>query len=154
MQLTTVWAASAIAALTACGSDMVGPQTGPLRLEASVARATLQAGDTTRVTFRLRNVSTGAVALSFPTACQILPYITTPTNQMVYPGGGAWGCLDVVTSFTLAPGATRELSVLVRAAAEPSAPAVSLVPGTYVAFARLENAQFRLRSPSLSLRVE
>src|SRR6266511_2729617 len=145
----------AAALLTACGSDGLGPQSGPLRLEAAVGRSSLRFGDTTSLVFRLRNVGTDSLVLNFSDTCQILPYITTPrSDQVVYPSGGAWGCFDALTSLTLAPGAEKVTSVLVRGGAQATYPAVPLLPSQYLAYARLAHRDFPLQSARVSLRVD
>ena len=95
--------------------------------------------------FRLRNVTSDTIALSFPNSCQVLPYITTPqVDRVVYLSGGAWGCLAVVTSLVLAPGAAHVTTVLVRASAQATDPAIPLLRGEYRAYARLGTIRFRV----------
>jgi len=145
----------AAALLTACGGDGIGPQSGPLRLDAAVGRSSLGFGDTTSLVFRLRNVGNDSLVLAFSNTCQILPYITTRrSDEVVYPSGGAWGCYDALTSLTLAPGAEKVISVLVRGGAQAAYPAVSLLPGQYVAYARLEHRDFPLQSATVSFSVD
>ena len=143
----------AAALLMACGNDGLGPQSGPLRLEAAVGWSSLRLGDTTSLVFRLRNVGNESLVLTFSNTCQILPYITI-SDQVVYPSGGAWGCFDALTSLTLAPGAERVTSVLVRGGAQGTYPAVRLLPGQYFAYARLEHRDFPLPSVRVSFRVD
>src|SRR2546422_11551381 len=78
----------AAALLMACGNDGLGPQSGPLRLEAAVGWSSLRLGDTTSLVFRLRNVGNESLVLTFSNTCQILPYITI-SDQVVYPSRGA-----------------------------------------------------------------
>jgi len=145
----------AAAALTACGGEGVGPQHGPLRLDAAVGRSVIRFGDTTSLVFRLRNLSDDSVVLTFNDSCQVLPYITTRrADQVVHPSGGAWGCFDIITTLTLAPRGERVTAVLVRGGAEAIHPAISLLPGQYRAYARLDHPDFPLRSASVSFRIE
>ena len=139
--------------LAACGSDTLGPHSVPLRLEGSIGKSTLRLGDTTSVVFRLRNVGQDTLALNFGSSCHVLPYISTPSGEVVYPDGGWWGCLAVLTSLTLAPGAERVTSVLIRAGADGTHSEVPLPPGQYQVYARLQGA-FPIQSASISLRVE
>ena len=105
--------------------------------------------------FRLRNVSRESVTLSFPDSCQVVPYITTArVDDVVYPSGGAWGCLTVITQLVLSPGAEHVTEVLVRGGAQPMNPAVPLVRGEYRAYARLEHPSFPLRSVTIAFRVD
>jgi len=155
MKQISVLVALSAALLVACGNDGLAPEGGPLRLEATIGRSTIGVGDTTSIVFRLRNVSRETVALSFPDSCQVVPYITTPrVDEVVYPSGGAWGCLTVITQLVLAPGAEHVTKVLVRGGAQPMNPAVPLVPGEYRAYARLEHPSFPLRSVSIAFRVD
>jgi hypothetical protein len=142
------------AALCAACSDGLAPHGQALRLDAVIGRATIGSGDTTSIVFRLRNLGSDTIRLAFPDACQVLPYITTPrADEIVYPGGGAWGCLTVVTSLVLAPGAERVTTVLVRGGGQGTDPAVPLLPGEYRAYARLVHPQFPLRSSTIPFRV-
>lgn len=154
MKLSTCLLTLLAAAATACHSEGVGPQTGALRLDATIARSTIALGDTTSIVFHLRNLGADSVTLRFLNSCQILPYIATEeAEHMVYPSGGDWGCYEVLTSLTLAPGAEKTHTVLVRAGAQQSYPAVALLPGQYVAFARLDHPDYPLQSARLSLTV-
>ena len=150
--------------VTACVNDALAPQPGPLQLEAAIARSTLGIGDTASIVFRLRNLTSDSIVLNFNDSCQILPYITTRhADQVVHPSGGDWGCYQVVMSLTLAPEAAETLTVLVRGGAlatgpgglrQDRHPAIPLLPGEYLAFARLEHPDFLLRSPMLAIRVQ
>jgi len=153
MKQTSVFI-SVFAALFAACSDGLAPNGEALRLDATIGRATIGFGDTTSIVFRLQNLSSDTIALSFPDSCQVLPYITTPrADEVVYPGGGAWGCLTVVTSLVLGPGAERVTRVLVRGGAQAGYPAVPLLPGEYRAYARFVHPRFPLRSTSIAFRV-
>jgi hypothetical protein len=153
-QISLVVAFSA-ALLVACRNDGLAPEGGPLRLEATIGRSTIEIGDTTSIVFRLRNVSQETVSLSFPDSCQVVPYITTlRVDEVVYPSGGAWGCLTVVTQLVLSPGAEHVTKVLVSGGAQPMTPAVPLVRGEYRAYARLEHPRFPLQSATVAFRVD
>ena len=153
MKLTKLVALFALVTFIACANDGLGPQTGPLRLDAAIGQSTLRIGDTTSLVFRLRNVSSESLAFKFNTSCQVLPYITTRDDAVVYPNGGEWGCYLVLTNFTLAPGTERVLTVLVHGGAQATDPGISILPGAYVAYARLDHPDFPLRSASVTLRV-
>ena len=153
MKPTKLFALLALVTLTSCTSDGLELPTDPLRLDAAIGQSTLRVGDTTTLVFRLRNVSNESLALNFNTSCQILPYITTRGDAVVYPSGGEWGCYLALTNFTLAPGTERVLSVLVRGGAQASNPGVSILPGAYVAYARLEHPDFPLRSASVTFDI-
>lgn len=155
MKPTNGFAILAAAVLTACGSNGLGPQSAALRLEAAIGRSSIRFGDTTSLVFRLRNLGDDSLVLTFSNTCQILPYITTRrSDEVVYPSSGAWGCYEALTTLTLAPGAERVTSVLVRGGAQATYPGVPLLPGQYVAYARLEHRDFPLRSARVSFRVD
>ena len=155
MKRTSTWITAATAFLVACGADGLGPQLGSLRLDASIGRSVIEWGDTTSIIFRLRNLGSDSIVLSFSNSCQVLPYITTPRpEQVVHPSGGSWGCYEVLTTLTLGPGAEHVRSVLVRGGAQASYPAIPLLPGEYRAYARLEHQDFPLRSATITLQVD
>jgi hypothetical protein len=153
MKRATGFMILAAAVLTACGNDGLGPQRGALRLEATIGRSSIRFGDTTSLVFRLRNLSSDTVALTFSNSCQILPYITTRRDQPVHPSSGDWGCYAAITGLTLAPGAEKAISVLVRGGAPGTYPGVPLLPGQYLAYARLEHPDFPLRSVTVAFSV-
>ena len=120
-----------------------------------MGRSSLQFGDTTSLIFRLRNLGSDSVVLTFSSTCQVLPYITTQrSDEVVYPSSGTWGCYQALTTLTLAPGAERVTSVLVRGGAQAIDATVPLLPGQYFAYARLEHRDFPLQSASVSFRVD
>jgi hypothetical protein len=150
----TVTLIAAAALLAACGSGSLGPQHESLKLDASIGRSTIALGDTTSIVFRLRNLGSDSIALSFSSSCQVLPYITTGADQVVSPSGGEWGCYQVVTNLVLGPGAEKVTSVLVRGGAQATYPGVPLLPGEYRAYARLAHPDFPLRSATIDFRVD
>ena len=138
----------------ACGSTPTAPdQTGPLRLTAQINRSEISSGGTAVVSFRLENVSSRPITLGFPSSCQVQPFIARrPSNEVIYPSGGGWVCLTVITSLTLAPHSVtvQELNVIAGAGAYDL---VALVPGEYSFFARVESMEYTLESPRVSLTV-
>jgi hypothetical protein len=143
-------------ALAACDVG-VGPQNGPLRLSVTVARSVIDVGDTTTVTATLRNLGTESVTLTGG-VCQILPlpYIAIePTREIIYPKGGDWICIEVLTRLTLAPGAEETRTLVVTGVAPPAPPdlAVPLGRGQYHIYAVLNSPEFPLRVESVLLTV-
>jgi hypothetical protein len=143
-----------LAAAVACGSSPTSPdQTGPVRLTAQINRTEITTGGTAVVSFRLENVTANPITLNFPSGCQVQPFIAKrPSNDVIYPGGGGWVCPAVVTSLTLAPHSVSvtELNVGAGAAAFDI---VSLAPGEYSFFARVESREHTLESPRVTLTV-
>jgi hypothetical protein len=135
-----------------------GPGLGPgaLRLTVYPARSVITVGDSTTVVVSLRNL--GADSVSVTTGgCPVLPYITAqPSGQIVYPGGGNWGCITVIRRFTLAPGAEQAETLLVRSGGlRITAPApVSLDRGRYLIYATFSAFELSLRSESVPLTVQ
>ena len=141
-------------ATIACGSSPTAPdQTGPVRLTAQIDRSEIASGGTAVVSFRLENVTSSAITLSFPSSCQVQRFIARrPSNEIVYPSGGSWVCLTVVTSLTLAPNSVT-VSELALVAGDSTSSRVGLAPGEYTAFARVQSMEHTLESARVSLTV-
>src|SRR5260370_34919131 len=111
-RLTASLLVSALA-LAACHH---GPGVGPGGLRRSVypARSVISVGDSTAVVVSLRNLGADSVSLTTG-GCGVLPYIAAqPSGQVVYPGGGSWGCIAMIRRLTLAPGAEQAETLRVR----------------------------------------
>jgi len=128
--------------LAACnGSSPSSPSDSPaLRLTASISQTILQPGDIATLTFRLENAGPETVTLQFPSACQVSPYIESLPGTVVYPGGGQWACAQILTSLTLAPGASKVEELRVHGGMSELSSVLGLPPGDYAAYARIENA--------------
>ncbi len=74
-----------------------------LRLTVSASASEVTRGSPVNLHITLVNEGTQAVTLHFGDSCQINPYVRNATGEIVLPGGGAWACLTVLTSLTLAP---------------------------------------------------
>jgi hypothetical protein len=74
-----------------------------VRLTVSASSSEVTRGSPVNLHVTLVNEGTQAVTLHFGDSCQINPYIRNLGGEIVLPGGGAWGCLTVLTSLTLAP---------------------------------------------------
>jgi hypothetical protein len=74
-----------------------------VRLTVSASSPEVTRGSPVKLHVTLVNEGTQAVTLHFGDSCQINPYIRNAAGEIVLPGGGAWGCLTVLTSLTLAP---------------------------------------------------
>jgi hypothetical protein len=74
-----------------------------VRLTVSASASEVTRGSPVNLHVTLVNEGTQAVTLHFGDSCQINPYIRNLAGEIVLPGGGAWGCLTVLTSLTLAP---------------------------------------------------
>jgi hypothetical protein len=142
-------------ACTACsGESLFHPPLDPLRLDVVAARTTIDVGDTTTVQFRLSNTGGETVRLTFSSGCQMLPYVTDTDHQVVYPGGGGWACITVITHLELAPGAQKVIPLVIHGGS-PAAPGyanVPLDPGQYWMYATLEQPDHP-RSESLLFTV-
>lgn len=79
-----------------------------LVLAVTASPAGITPGDTVRLVAHLANRNDFPVRLDFPSSCQVLPYVEGPDGKVVYPYGGGWGCLTVLTSLQLAPGEVKE----------------------------------------------
>ena len=134
-----------------CADAVSGPPPGDLQLTVAVAQPAIEVGDSTTVTIRLRNGGIDPVTITTG-GCFMLPYIARdPGDEIVYPGGGGWGCIAIVRSVTLGPGQSETLQYTVRGGA--AGPSPSLGPGEYVLYATLESTEFPLRSEPARLEV-
>lgn len=79
-----------------------------LVLAVTASSASIVPGDTLRLVAHLANRNEFPVRLDFSSSCQVLPYVEGPDGRVVYPYGGGWGCLAVLTSLELAPGEVKE----------------------------------------------
>lgn len=122
-----------------CGTERLTGQPGGLELVASISSPAVRVGATATLAFRIRNTSTERAALTFPSSCQVLPYIETASGARTYPAGGDWGCYAAITQLDLAAGEARTISVEVHGGAPQPAvtTGVPLQPGRYRAYARL-----------------
>lgn len=127
-----------------------------LRVELSLDRTLITAGDSGVLTIGLRNTTELPVRLNFGSSCQILPYIETAAGSIEYPGGGAWGCAAMLTRLDVPPFGVVTRTVVVRRAAPGGAAAeASLPPGAYRAYAVLEHGPYdsRMRSQAVGFEV-
>jgi hypothetical protein len=96
---------------------------------------------------RVENIGAGAVDLTFPSSCQILPRFENPGGQPVTPISGGLACATVVTSQRLGPGQSLSQPFSVRAAGSAADPASLVLPaGDYRFVARLDDTVYRLSS--------
>jgi intracellular proteinase inhibitor BsuPI len=141
----------------ACGGEhLLWPSSSPLRLEVVAARTKIAVGDTTTVLFRVRNSGGETVRLTFGSSCQLLPYIARTDHQVVYPDGGHWVCLDVITELVLAPGEQKVAAIVIHGGS-PAASGysnVALEPGQYLMYATLSLTDAAQRSESLVFTVQ
>ena len=146
------------AALSACGDGHgLGPQHGALRLDVTVARSVIGVGDTTSAVVTLRNLSAHFITVTFSSSCQILPYISAqPGDTIVYPRGGEWVCLTVITELVLAPRAERREVLLIRGgtATEGGSHAIALERGQYLIHATLASGEPPVRADPVLLTVQ
>lgn len=140
------------AALAACEGDGLGPQSGPLRLEASIGQSSLRTLDTTSIVFRVRNVGSDTIRLQFGNTCQTLSYILTYDNNPVMPSGGDWGCRAMGTSLTLPPGGADTTAIVVRACASYQGPV--FLQNRYKAYARFVHPDYQMVSRLVEFRVD
>jgi hypothetical protein len=149
-------AALACAMLAGCANQPDAPSTaGPLRLTASVTSATISEGHPATLSIRLENTGSATVTLTFPTSCQLRPYIvTTPGGETVYPAGGEWVCASMVTSLVIPPGGAATRQVVIGASQGDQGTDVVLPAGAYAAVARVDSGDYTLESNSVALTVE
>jgi hypothetical protein len=138
--------------LVACGDTPPAPSPAPaVRLLAQVSPSTIARGETATITFRLENVSSSDVELTFPDSCQIMPYISL-RDTVIYPSG-SWGCATVITKLALPAGGSVTREVPVRAAEAAGYPVVALAPGEYVAYAKIDAYSYATTSSMVPFTV-
>ena len=123
----------AIATLLGCNEATSPGVAGPFEFTASVSPSTIRVGETATFTLQLRNTSSEALTLNFPSTCQIVPYVSKPNGTLVYPQGGGWGCGQALTQLRLEPGGIVVHSVDVQGGAiQPTIfTGPQLAPGNY-----------------------
>jgi hypothetical protein len=156
MMLSSSFRLTAFAFLTgsvlACGDTPSAPSPATaVRLLAQISPSTIARGESATISFRLENVSSNDVELTFPSSCQILPYISL-RDTVTYPSGG-WGCATVITKLALPAGGSVTRDVPVRAADAAAYPVVALAPGEYVAYAKIDAFSYPMTSPMISFTV-
>jgi hypothetical protein len=156
MMLNSSFRLTAFAFLTgsvlACGDTPSAPSPATaVRLLAQISPSTIARGESATISFRLENVSSNDVELTFPSSCQILPYISL-RDTVTYPSGG-WGCATVITKLALPAGGSVTRDVPVRAADAAAYPVVALAPGEYVAYATIDAYSYPMTSPMIPFTV-
>lgn len=155
-RLLSIVTAVVLGALGACQTGIEPGTVDDLELTTSLSRTVIPAGETAVMQMRLRNRGTSTVTLDFPSSCQILPYIQAAGGSSVFPTGGGWGCLTVITKLVLEPGEEVVQTLEIRGGTP--APTIStgaqLAPGQYRAFAELgERPRPYVKSNSVSFSV-
>lgn len=118
----------------------------------AITTSVLGPGDSATISFRLENAGAETITLTFPSSCQITPFIRA-RGTVVYPLGGSWICSTVLTRLTLRPGEAAAQSVNVRAAPVASYPDLAVRPDDYAAYATVESNEVTLRSADVSFAV-
>ena len=88
-------------------AEMFGPPEVSLRVWVVPDQAVVLPGDDVPFTIFVRNEGPREIRLEFSTSCHTSFEIVDLRGDVVYHGGRHYGCLDVLTSFVLAPGARR-----------------------------------------------
>lgn len=146
---------SVAAVCAACGGSPSAPsQSGPLRLTVEPLQTLAGSPSNADFALKLQNTGSAPVTLSFPSSCQVMPYVVERrTGRIVAPSGGGWVCAAVVTSLTVGAGATHVETAHVAAARPMDAVMLNVPPGDYSIYAKLEDSTFKLQSTSLPFSV-
>lgn len=109
------------------------------------------------LSFRLKNLTTNSVGLSFSDGCQISMFIEARGKGIIDPPGGVWGCTAAISSLLLAPNAEMIVTREIRGGAYQLGiyTSVPLPVGRYRAYATLQpySPQIELRSASVEFEV-
>ena len=119
-----------------------------VRLTVSASSSEVVRGSPVALRVTLVNEGTQAITLHFGDSCQIKPYIRNAAGEIVLPGGGAWGCLTVLTSVTLAPleNISRDYVWTGSTDFASEMPLRPLPPGRYLFSAEVPAGETRLRA--------
>ena len=149
-------ASASAAVLVSCGGTPAAPAAGTfLRLTGTIDQSVVTRNSPASLTFQLENVGGQSVTLTFPSSCQINPYIVERgSGRIVYPAGGAWVCATVVTTMDLVSRGVAVQSVLVRAADTTTPSGASLPAGEYAAYATVDANEVQLRSGTIAFVVQ
>ena len=131
-------------------------ETSGLSLQATISSPTIPIGQFGRLTYRLQNLTSRSVSLTFSSGCQVLPFIEDVGDGVVYPPGGAYGCFAVITTITLPPFGEKVITQVVRGDTPSNAtPGAVLPPGSYRGYAVLQSnsRQLELRSAAVAFEI-
>jgi hypothetical protein len=117
-----------------------------VRLTVSASASEVTRGSPVNLHITLANEGMQAVTLHFSDSCQINPYIRDSAGEIVLPGGGAWGCLTVLTSLTLAPQGSVSRDFVWRGSTDFASemPLRPLPAGSYLFSAKVPAAEMTL----------
>jgi hypothetical protein len=144
------------ASWSACAHSPAAPSHStpvPITLSATISQSVIPFGGAATITFRLENNSATDLELTFPSGCQIMPYISLH-DAVIYPSGGGWGCATVITNLTVPAGGAVTREVLLRASPTAEYPSVPLGAGDYIAYAKLDSFQYHLTSRPVPFTVQ
>jgi hypothetical protein len=138
-----------------CGGTGTSPSTqAPVRVTVQATPTFAGGADTATFTAGVENISRAVVDLTFPSACQVLPYfVHRPTGLVVTPQGGGFACALAITTQTLRPGEAFSQTFTVKAGAVPVPEAIVLPAGDYAIYARLEDPAHPVLSDQLAFSV-
>jgi hypothetical protein len=138
-----------------CGGTAVSPSTSKVVRVTVEATPTFAGGaGTATFTARVENIGRVVVDLTFPSACQVLPYfINRQTGLLVKPADGGLGCALAITAQTLRPGDAFSQTFTVKAGVVPVPGAIVLPPGDYTIYALLQDPAHPVMSEELGFSV-
>jgi hypothetical protein len=138
-----------------CGGTGMAPSTSNLVRVTVQATPTFAGGaDTATFTARVENIGRAVVDLTFPSACQVLPYfVNRQTGLVVSPAGGGFACALAITTQTLQPGDAFSQTFTVKAGTVPVPEAIVLPAGDYAIYARLQDPAHPVMSDQLAFSV-
>jgi intracellular proteinase inhibitor BsuPI len=152
---TRVFVLSGMMMPAACGAAPSAPsEQGRLRLTVEPLQTFAGSASVAEFALKLQNTDATPVAITFPSSCQVMPYVVErASGRIVEPSGGGWACATVITHLTLGPGETHTETAHVMAGTAPRSPYIVVAAGDYAIYARLEDSMFKLQSGSVSFTV-
>lgn len=145
---------SLVALASACGGVVTGPsQQGPLRLTGAITSSVVRAGETATITFKLENLGSDKIELTWSDGCWFQPYIANASGSIVFPEGGQYVCTQVISTVTLQPGGSETRTIQLRAG-NTTGPYVGLGAGEYSAYGKLQSYSHKLQSDPVRFTVQ
>jgi len=141
----------------ACGGDIAGPAGADgLTLEVAVSSPSIEFGEVDTITATLANKTSSRIDLTFPSSCQIVPYVTNLVGTIVAPPGGSRPCLTVIGSRTLEPHEVQTTRFLWLGAADftGSTRGGRLPGGVYRVYVTLEAYDVQLTSRRVTVHLK
>lgn len=132
------------------------PHESGVIVRVTVSASRIEVGQPDTIVVTTTNATDHAVSLTFPSSCQVSPFIRRAGEGIVLPQGGDWVCEAVVTSLQLRPGESKRQAYVWGGHASwlGQLPMDALPPGDYEVYAELRANELRTTAPAVSVRLD